>query len=179
MTDSVIALPQGGRWDDSMAPAYGLRTGGTAPTFAAMKGNIYGYRFDTNDEMHGCIQLPHQTVNDPEIRLHCHFMFAATTTNAATVIFSVEWMWATPTGTFSSPATSSATHTISGDENNKHNIINILTTTLTGAGPSSLVVFRIYRSGGTSAVHPFFLSIDAHFQRGRFGSVNEYDYVGG
>lgn len=179
MTDTLKAYPQGYRWDDSMAPAYGLRVGGSQPTFAVLKGNIYGYRFATNDEMHGCIQLPHQTVDNPEIRLHCHFTFNATTTNGATVILEVEYIWATPNGTFTAPATSSATHTISGDEDNKHKILTVLTATLTGAGPSSMIVFRLRRSGGTSAVNPFLLSVDAHYQKGRYGSVNEFDYNAG
>lgn len=49
------------RWDDSMSPAYGLPTGGTAPTFVAVRGgNVFGYQFDGNDLLHGVIQLPHQ-----------------------------------------------------------------------------------------------------------------------
>ncbi len=35
-------------------------------------------------------------------------------------------------------------------------------------------MMRAYRSGGTSTVEPFLLSVDGHFQQGQYGTEAEY-----
>lgn len=179
MTDTLRAYPQAYRWDDTMCTATALRPGATSPTLAAFKGGIHADQYDSNDGAHGGIQLPHQNIDDPEVRLHIHFGFNQTTTNGQTVIFEIEWTWAPVNGDFSNVITSQSTYTISGNKNNKHLVHTVVSPVLTGATPSSIILFCVRRNGGTTSVNPFIFFVDGHYQKGRFGSVNEFDYNAG
>jgi hypothetical protein len=164
------------RWDDSQAPAFALPTGGTAPTFVAIRGaNVFGYRFDGNDLCHGTIQLPHMLVPDPVVHFHVHFTFDQDTALNNTVGFRLDYTWAAPGGTFTVEAnTGTVTHTCGGNERYTHQIKELEDITLTGATFSTILAFRLQKLDGTTGVDPVILSIDAHFQKGAFGTVNEY-----
>ena len=164
------------RWDDSQAPAIALPTGATAPTFVALRGgNVFGYQFDGNDLCHGTIQLPHMLVPNPVVHLHVHFTFAAATAANDTVGFRLDYTWAVPFGTFTAEAnTGTVTHTCAGNEQYTHQLKELAAVTLTGATASTLLAFRLQKLDGTAGVDPIILSIDAHYQKGAFGTANEY-----
>lgn len=165
------------RWDDSMVPAFGLPTGGTAPAFTAIRGgNVFGWKFDGNDVCHGAIQLPHMLVPNPVVHIHVHFTFPEDTAANDTVGFRLDYTWANPiTGTFGAESnTGTVTHTCAGNERYTHQIKELANVTLTGATFSVIIAFRLQKLDGTAGVDPIILSIDAHYQKGAFGTANEY-----
>lgn len=170
----ATAYELGGEWTDSQSPALASRVGGTAPTFAAMNGGIYGLRFATGEEVHGSFQLPHSAIPGGELRLHVHFTFATLPTNTQTVIWGLEYSVAAVNTAFPAPSTATGTYTIGAAETLKHCVQAITTATLPSPAQSAIVMFRVYRSGGTSTVQPFLLSIDGHFEQGSFGTTQEY-----
>jgi len=172
----TIARPYAGEWTDSQSPALSTRVGATAPPFAAMNGGIYGISFATNDEVHGSVQMAHSAISGGELRWHVHFRFAngSSPVAGATVIWSVEYEIAGVWESFGSTATQSGTYTIQTGDANKHLVKGITTITLPTVAESAICNFRMYRSGGTSAVAPFLLSADGHFQQGNYGTETEY-----
>ena len=171
----ATAYELGGEWNDSQSPALATRAGGTAPTFAAVNGGIFALRFATNDEVHGSLQLPHSAIPGGELRLHVHFTTATAPTSTETVIWSMEYSIAAVNGTFPAPSTVTGTYTFADTTALVHRV-QALTAVVTMPSPaqSSIVMFRCYRSGGTSGVAPFLLSADGHFQQGSYGTTAEY-----
>lgn len=176
MNKKQKSLTNKGFSHDSQSPALSTRVGGTAPTFAAMNGGIFGLRFATNNEAHGSFQLPHSAIPGGELRLHVHFRFAngSAPVAAATIIWSVEYEVAAVNASFGAVDTRSATYIIGAADSNKHLVQALYTATLPSPAQSAIVNFRIYRSGGTSAVDPFLLSIDGHYQQGSYWTTDEY-----
>lgn len=170
----ATAYELGGEWNDSQSPALATRAGGTAPTFAAVNGGIFALRFATNDEVHGSLQLPHSAIPGGELRLHVHFTTATAPTSTETVIWGLEYAQAGVDGTFAAPTTVTATYTYADTTARKHRVLALTTATMPSPAQSSIVIFRAYRSGGTSAVEPFLLSVDGHFQQGSYGTTAEY-----
>lgn len=172
----TTAYELGGEWTDSQSPALSTRVGGTAPGFAAMNGGIYGIQFATGEECHGSIQLPHSAIPGGELRMHVHFRFAngSSPVVGETVIWSLEYEIAAVNGSFGATDTRSGTYTIVTGDANKHLVQAIHTVTMASPAQSNIVTFRVYRSGGTSSVEPFLLSVDGHFQQGSYGTTAEY-----
>jgi hypothetical protein len=141
-----------------------------------MNGGIYGINFATNDEVHGSIQLAHSAIPGGELRLHVHFRFANGSSPVAgeTVIWSIEYEIAAVTASFGTASTQSGTYTIQSGDANKHLVQAIHTVTMPSPAQSCIVNFRCYRSGGTSTVKPYLLSVDGHFQQGSYGTTAEY-----
>lgn len=169
----TTALTQAGEWTDSQAPAVSARLGVAAPTFTAVVGGVYALRFATGDEVHGSIQLPH-SVTGTELRMHVHFTFAAATTAAQTVIWGLEYSIAPINGTFPATGTQTGTYILDGTENLKHCVQGIFAVPLPASPVSAIILFRAYRAGGTSAVPPFLLSVDGHFQQGNYGTETDF-----
>lgn len=163
-----------GEWTDSQSPALSDRVGGTAPNFAAMNGGIYGIQFATNEEVHGSFQLPHSAIPGGELRLHVHFTTATAPVAGTTVIWSVGYSIAGVNGTFPATATEAGTYTFADTTALVHRVQAIKTITLPSPAQSSILIFRAFRSGGDSALEPFLLSIDGHFQQGSYGTTAEY-----
>ena len=165
-----------GEWTDSQSPALSTRVGGTAPAFAAMNGGIYGLQFGVNEEVHGSIQLPHSAIPGGELRLHVHFRFAngSAPVVGETVIWTIEYEIGAVNAAFSATDTRSGTYQIVAGDANKHLVQAIYTVTMASPAQSNILNFRAYRSGGTSVVEPFLLSVDGHFQQGSYGTTAEY-----
>lgn len=176
MAVNTAAHELGGEWNDSQSPALSTRVGGTAPAFAAMNGGIYGVQFGVNEEVHGSLQLPHSAIPGGELRLHVHFRFknGDSPVENKTVIWSAEYEVAAVGGSFGSTATQSGTYTIGAADANKHLVQAIYIITMPSPAQSAIVNFRVYRSGGDSAVEPFLMSVDGHFQQGSYGTSAEY-----
>ena len=174
MAVDTAAHELGGEWTDSQSPALTTRVGGTAPAFAAMNGGVYGIQFGVNEEVHGSFQLPHSAIPGGELRLHVHFTTATAPTAGTTIIWSIEYSIAGVDGTFPGTATEAGTYTYADTTALKHRVQAIKTITMPSPAQSSILMFRAFRSGGDSAVEPFLLSVDGHFQQGSFGTTAEY-----
>lgn len=164
-------------WNDSQSPALSARAGATAPPFAAMNGGIFGVSFRTNDEIHGSIQLPHSALTGgSELRMHVHFTFAAAAAPVVgeTVIWALEWDMAGVNGLFGATDTRTGTYIIAANAANRHLVQAIHTVIMPSPAQSAILRFRLYRSGGTSIVVPFLLSVDGHFQQASMGTTAEY-----
>lgn len=164
-----------GEWNDSQSPAMSTRPGGTAPTLAALNGSINGDKFSDNDEVHGSFQLAHSAIPGGELRLHVHFTTAAAVTIGETETWSMEYAIAAVNGTFPATTTVTGTYTYADTTALKHRVLALTTVTMPSPAQSSIVMFRVYRNAaGTSAVRPFLLSVDGHFQQGSYGTSAEY-----
>lgn len=172
-TDESIT-PQDARWDDSQFPAIELRVGGTAPTFAAFRDGIYALFFATGEEAHGSLQLTHQYITGSTLRPHIHFSFVTSPTAADTVIWGLEYSICSVNGVFGASTTVTTTYTAAGSEAFKHCVASFGDLAGTNLRESAIMVFRVFRSGGTSAQEPALLSFDVHYQKGNFGTVTEF-----
>lgn len=172
-TDTT-SRPMDARWTDSQAPATSLRVGGSAPNFAAFRNGIYAFYFGTGEGVHGSIQLPHDYIAGSAIRPHVHFSFATNPTAAQTVIWGLEYSVCSVNGVFAAATTVTATYISAGDEAFKHCVVGFGDVAGTGLKESCIFIFRLYRSGGTSTPEPVLISFDCHYQRGNFGTVDEY-----
>ena len=170
----ATAYELGGEWTDSQSPALSARVGGTAPAFAAMNGGIYGIQFGTGEGIHGSFQLPHSAIPGGELRLHVHFTPATAPTATQTVIWGVEYSIAGVNGTFAAPTTVTGTYTYTATTALVHHVQALTTATMPSPAQSCIVMMRAYRSGGTSPVEPFLLSVDGHFQQAQLGTEAEY-----
>lgn len=170
----ATAYELGGEWTDTQSPALAARVGGTAPTFTAMNGGIYGIQFGTGEAIHGSFQLPHSAIPGGELRLHVHFTTATAPTVAQTVIWGVEYSIAGVNGTFAAPSTQTGSYAFPDTTALVHRVQAITTITMPSPAQSCILMFRAYRSGGTSAVEPFLLSVDGHFEQGSIGTLAEY-----
>lgn len=171
----TIAYELGGEWTDSQTPAMSTRPGGTAPLLTTLNGNINGDRFSDNDEVHGSFQMAHSAIPGGELRVHVHFTTATAVTIGQTEAWSVEYSMAAVNGVFPATSTVTGTYTYADTDALKHRVLAITTVTMPSPAQSSILMFRVYRnSSGTSAVLPFLLSVDGHFQQGSVGTTAEY-----
>lgn len=170
----TTAYPFAAEWNDTQSPAMSARVGGTAPAFAAMNGTIFGIRFAAGEEIHSSVQLPHSAIPAGELRLHVHFTTAGAVTVGETVIWGLEYSIAGVNGTFAAPTTVTGTYTYTATTALVHHVQALTTATMPSPAQSCIAMFRAYRSGGTSAVEPFLLSVDGHFQQAQYGTELEY-----
>jgi len=61
-------------WKDSMVPAGGFRGGVTSLTFDTLTTNLWGYRFDVNDEIYGVVQFNHDICVNCVVSPHIHLI---------------------------------------------------------------------------------------------------------
>lgn len=171
----TTAYTMAGEWDDSQAPALSLRVGGTAPTFDALVGSVWTYFFASGEEMHGSIQLSHKYIPGSALRPHVHFTFKTAPTVGETVEWGLELIAADVFATFpGASTTTTALYTITASNQLKHILLSLPEISGTGLDRSSILLFRLFRSGGSSSVEPALLSFDMHFQQGSYGTETEY-----
>lgn len=166
--------PQDARWEDSQSPAMAMRVGGTAPLFADFRSGIYALFFGAGEEAHGSIQLSHQYIAGTTLRPHVHFSFKTNPTAGQTVIWGLDYSICSVDGVFPAATVLSTTYTAAGDEAYKSCVKSFGDIPGTGIRESAICVFRIYRSGGTSTPEPALLSFDIHYQKGNYGTVEEF-----
>jgi hypothetical protein len=139
------------------------------------------------------IQLPHSYVPGTDILFHVHFTNPANITSAQTVVFDINYTASAINGGFGATAAATATFTNDAAARAAINAVapaQLSTTTIlpnthliaggctiSGAGLSlsSILYFRIERNAvDTYAGSAYLLSADAHIQKNRLGSENEY-----
>lgn len=168
------AYPFAGEWTDSQTPALATRPGGSAPKFIALNGGIFGDRYGNGDEAHGSFQMPHSAIGGGELRLHVHFTTAAAITVGQTFIWGLEYSFAGVNDVFPATATVSPAYVIPDVTALRHRVHPLVTITLPTPAASCILMFRVFRTAGTSAVQTYLLSIDGHFQQGQYGTEPEY-----
>lgn len=175
----TTAYPMGGRWNDSQVPPMSARNGASAPAFAAVTGGIYGIEFGIDEAVHGTLQLSHNYARGTALKPHWHFCFAEAPTSGQTVVWGVEYTIASVNSTYAATSTILAsTYTITSSDAATYPIHRIIGSTdeIGGSGltESAIMLFRCYRSTGTSAIEPFLIGFDLHYQQGEFGTFDEY-----
>lgn len=170
--------PFGLTWTDSMTPANNLPNGGTAPVLTAITTNVSGMAYAVNDLGHFAIQMPHDCTSGSDLRLHCHFTFPSQPTSGRTVRWEVYYAIGAVNGAFSAESgPHHGEYTIQAADNKYHRVQALITITAPTTALSTAIIGRIRRVASTgveSDVDPILLFVDAHYQRGPFGSENEY-----
>jgi hypothetical protein len=163
-------------WDDTQSSVQIVPSGATAPSLLAIRGgNVFLNQYDGNDVFYSTIQLPHMLLPDPVLNFHVHFMFPMSTAASNTAGFRMDYTWANVNGTFGAEAnTGTITHTCAGQEQYIHQVKALASLTLTGALASAIVAFRIIKLDGTAGIDPAILAVDAHYQKGDFGTAGEF-----
>lgn len=140
-------LPVG--WQDLTVDAVASRVGGTAPTFKAFVGGIYGHAFSAAsvDELHiPSFHVKHDAVNGEQVYMHVHWSPA---TNAAgTVRWGFEFSCAKGYGL--GAFTSTTTIYVEQDTNGvvrDHLIAESVAQTIAGWETDALVKMRVFRDG--------------------------------
>jgi len=173
-------------WDDLVLPITIGRAGGVAPQFLRWgAGGLYVFKFDNNDEMHFCFQMPHRWKEGTIIYPHLHWCQDNGTASPGVGLSAVRWnfevSWAgLPNGLFkpSSTLTYWSTANVTGPntqilQNFSASGINPLDFGDGANTLSSVIVCRLYRGGtgdtyGATRVNG--LSIDIHHEIDSLGS---------
>lgn len=175
----TTAYPFDLRWDDSMSPAYSFPNGGTAPALTAITANISGMAYAVNDLGHFAIQMPHNMAPGSDIKLHVHFTFPSQPTSGRTVRWEVYYSYGAINEAFSAESAAQyGEYTIQATDNKYHRVKEICTISGSSSVPqSSCVIARIRRVASTgveSDVAPIILFVDAHYQKGPYGTFTEF-----
>jgi len=174
----TTAWPASLVWTDSMSPAMAFKTGGTTPALTAITTNISGLAFALNDLGHFAIQLPHDIAPGSDLRLHAHFTFPSQPTAGRTVRWEVYYSYGIIDAAFGAEsAVQHGEYTIQATDDKYHRTKAICTISGSATAPrSSIILARIRRvasTGTESDVDPILLSVDAHYQKGAFGTLDE------
>lgn len=165
-------------WLDELTPASAVRQNPatTKPDFGTFRGNTRAFLFDggANEGVNFAVQFNHNMKLETDVCAHVHF--SPMTVNTGTVIWYLEYTWATINDDF--PATSSinATYTIPADEQYKHIFFDIDSIDFSANdGLSSILEGYLYRDAVTDtyadevALH----AIDFHYEMDTLGSRTE------
>lgn len=175
----TTAYPFDLRWDDSMSPAMAFRTGGTSPILTAITTNISGLAYALNDLGHFAIQMPHDMAPGSDLDLHVHFTFPSQPTAGRTIRWEVFYSYGTIDGAFGAESAAQyGEYTIQAADNKYHRVKEVCTIAGSATVPqSSCIIARIRRvasTGTESDVDPIILFVDAHYQKGQYGTAGEY-----
>jgi hypothetical protein len=169
-----------GPWEDSMVPGNAVRAGASAPVFQTFRGgsaNVYANAFvsKTIDEVHVNIQLPHSYRVNTDVSLHVHWSTIIPIPAGQTVIWGVDYTWASIEAVF--PATqkivASYTSPVGDTPAYKHTMTTWADIPSGGSkGISSILCARIYRDGSTDTFtgDAYLIGIDAHYRLDSIGS---------
>lgn len=161
-------------WNDLMFNPTGLRVGATAPTFAALTGGIYAYRFDASkgESIHGTFEVAHDYKQYTPMEFHIHW--SPTTTNTGNIVWGIEYSVA-DIGVVLTPATTVSISPLAAPGVvDKHVLTDI--TTIPGTRIGAVVAYRLFRqNGGTDTFtgNAFLLSVGVHYQSDTLGSRQE------
>lgn len=163
-------------WNDMVAPAANLRPGASSPTFAAIVGGIYGYRFDvaSTQNLYGAFEIVHDYMEGSDLDIHVHW--SPTTTNTGNIVWNVEYCVANIDGTFSSTTSAAMTPTAAPGVVGQHVLSEVTTISGEGLTIGAIVLFNVFRqNGGTDTFtgNAFLHSVGAHYQLDTAGSRAE------
>ena len=161
-------------WDD-IRIAIALRgSGGNNPTFALLEGGLYAYKFAGNatNEIFFEVQMPHSWAEGTTIYPHVHWVSNGSNTTDA-VTWGLEYDWENISGSFGG-TTSTITNSVLSTGLKVQNINELASAGISGTGKniSSMLLCRLYRSGGSDPNNDdcFLLTFDIHYQINTIGS---------
>jgi hypothetical protein len=161
-----------------MTPANNLPNGGTAPSLTAITTNISGMAYAVNDLGHFAIQINHDCAASSDLKLHCHFVFPSQPTAGRTVRWEVYYSLGGVGAAFSAESVAQyGEYTIVASDDKIHRAQSICTISGLAAPQSCAIIGRIMRvasTGSESDVNPILLFVDAHYQRGPYGTYAEF-----
>lgn len=176
-------------WNDTMVPAFSVRTGATAPDLESGFGGdsaLYYYAFDGSSQTEYVffeVQIPHDYVEGTTIYPHVHF--SPTTTGTGGVKFALTYQWSSIGGDFGSSHTLPLCYNVTANSQWKHLMCYDTTRTSgvrstisgTGKGISSILYCKLARPfddpNDTLAADVAFLGFDIHYETDGFGSKQE------
>jgi hypothetical protein len=163
-------------WDDIMFSPTSFKGGVTdPPTFAAITGTIYGWRFDaaTGQAIHGSFEVPHSYKQYTDLEFHIHW--CPTTTNTGNIVWGIEYTVADIGVVLSAARTVSIVPLAAPGVVNKHILTDIVS--IPGTRIGAVVSYRLFRqNGGTDTFtgNAFLLSVGVHYQSDTLGSRQEF-----
>lgn len=176
------------RWTDVLMDV-GQASGLAALSFDAYRDtsfNLYCFRYDQTDELQFKVQFPHDWQPNSEVRVHMHAIPLADPATTQTIALAGSYCWAhygAEVPAASGWTTFTATHDVAAGDVFKSSIISLFHSTPTGAKESSILLCRVNMSaattyttnkvGGTVQANLAALYLDAHYQRNKWGTVNE------
>lgn len=168
-------------WDDLRIPGSATQTGASAPDLELFgpSGTLRVLTFAgtgaTVEQTFFQIQIPHSYLIGSTIAPHVHW--SPTNANAGTVVWQLEYSWASIDGTFGAPTTIEAIDPSDGVAW-KHQVAPFSAIIGTGKGISSMLVCRLFRNPGHASDNyesdAAFLEFDFHIQSEPGGSRLEY-----
>lgn len=169
-----------GRWDDLVVPAMSVNPTGIASAMAVITdaAGWLGCLLAPAAGTPTCVfawQLSHQTDLTKDLKPHVHWVKCDATDNTGTVVFQANFRHI-PLNGVASAWTGFSTGTLALDPGDVANKGALTSWTLSAGtytwGISDLVVMVLQRNGGTSG-DAAVISGDLHYQKARFGSVQE------
>lgn len=158
---------------DQFVDGLALKSGASAPTFAAFQDGVWASRFDNaaTNSVHGTIELQHDYVDGTDLELHLHW--SPTTTNTGDCKWGVEYTFANMDATFPTTTTVTAVQAGSGTVN-KHQYLTIATLSGIGLTKGAVMAFRLYRDGthasDTFTGNAFLHRVALHYAVNKLGS---------
>ena len=189
-----ITLPKGtgkGFLVDVDSPGYGWRdlTGSVnidannavnRPTYSSFINGIKAWQFEINDEVQMQFHIPHDWAPGTDMYLHTHWAHNSATTPTGSITWSFDSTFAKGFNQQSFPTTVTAEATASIAVPQYRHMVS--ETQLSGSGvgllnTSSLeidgvILTRVKLSANNSAVEPFLLFCDIHYQSTNIGTKN-------
>jgi hypothetical protein len=188
-----IATTHGIVWDDVTGPA--LQASGNASltqeAYRDTPAILLFMRHDQDDSLTFAFQMPHRWKRDTEVKVHAHYIPMVTPATDQNVRLLCRYAWAHSSTEL--PAVASwGTATVdipvpaSGADTFKEKLFALFSTTPTGSKESSILLVTVTRQGtsasdsyttgkatGTQTANFCLLTVDAHFQTDKSGTVSE------
>ncbi|NIQ10462.1 MAG: hypothetical protein GWO10_16320 [candidate division Zixibacteria bacterium] len=166
-------------WDDLRVPVYQTKLGGTKdPDFVkvlddgAGSQGVFAYLFDktTEEELYFAVQLPHAWKAGSSITPHVHWM--PTDTDTGSVVWGIEYSWASINGTFGNTTLVTKTDAADGTAD-KHQMAVFSAISGTGHTASSMIICRVYRKAADAAdtynADAALIEVDFHYEVDKIG----------
>lgn len=158
----------------------GRSVGANAPTWTTFRDGLAAYAFSagTMNELFVVFHVNHDAAIGEVFYPHIHW--ATNTTNTGVVRWGIEYSIAEGHNTMDFPASSTIylEDTIAADAQYQHRIIECSDAqAITMPDVDSLIMMRVFRDAAhvndTFAPQAFGLTVDIHYQRNKFGTINK------
>lgn len=166
----VLSSP---RWEDLRVPMTSTKLGGSKdPGFALFKDNgsasqgVFAYLFDktSEEELYFSVQLPHAWQAGTALEPHVHW--CPIDTDAGTVVWGLEYTWASMGAAFGVTTIIKNTAQAAGGVAYMHKLADLGSMSGTGKDISSMIVCRIFRDVASDNYNndAALLEVDFHYR---------------
>ena len=191
--DTEGRLTHGITWDDMQGPAQAAQAGPSVPTYEAYRDTpaiLTFFKHNQDEDLTFTYQTSHRWVRDTEVRVHIHYIPMVTPAVDEVVRIEYSYAWAhanteLPAATGWTTSFTDITIPASGADTFNEKLAGLFNTTPTGSKESSILIVNVKRlasstsdtyttgkSGGTAAANFCVLSVDAHFQSNKEGTID-------